>query len=136
MTRERATDEGGSALVQTTVAGSIVFAVLIPLLLQMLVLPVGDLVTLFATQGAADQLRKKPDDPTAAELRARRVVEAFGGDAFLRDVEVELSVIDGRAIAVVRGRARPVIPGVVIRMRNRATGSVEEFRPDVGTASP
>ncbi len=136
MTAMPSNSEEGSALVQTTVSGAIVFGVLVPLLLQLLVLPVSDLVALFATQGAAEQLRKRPDDPAAAEARARRVVQAFGGEAFLRDVEVELTVADGRAIAVVRGRARPVIPGVAITMRNRATGSLEGFRPDDGTVSP
>lgn len=135
MRLHRADNEEGSALVQTTIAASLVFAVLVPLVLQLLILPISDLVGLFATQGAADQLRKNADDPAAAEARARHVVQAFGGEAFLRNVEVELSVVDGRAVAIVRGDARPVIPGVVIPMRNRVAGSVEEFRPDDGTAS-
>lgn len=117
-----------------TIAATLLFAFLVPLVVQLLVLPVGDFVAVFATQGAADQLGKFPDDPAAARARAHHVVDAFGGEAFLRNVEVELSVVDGRAIALVRADARPVIPRVAIPMQNRATRAVERFRPDNGTA--
>ena len=109
------------------------FGVLVPFAFQLLILPRADLVTLFAAQGAADQLRKHPDDPAAAEARALLVVDLFGGDAVLRDVDVELSVVDGRAVAVASARARAVVPGFLVPMRSRATGPVEGFRPDEGT---
>ena len=105
---------------------------MIPLVLQLLVLVLADLVGLFAAQGAADRLRKHPDEPGAAERRAREVVGAFGGESIVRGVEVELTVRDGRAVAVVHGRARHVVPGASVPVRGRASGSVERFRPDTG----
>jgi hypothetical protein len=116
--------------VQTALGGALVFVVLVPLILQLLVVGFGDLVGLFAAQGAADHYRKHPDDPAAAEARARRVVEAFGGSAFVRGMDVELFISEGRATAVVRAHVRPVIPGVAVPLRSRAAGSVEGFRPD------
>ncbi|MDQ1438220.1 MAG: hypothetical protein QOK43_1849 [Acidimicrobiaceae bacterium] len=109
---------------------------LIPFAFQLIVLPRAELVTLFASQAAADHLRKHPGDPEAAKARAVRVVEAFGGEDVVRGVQVEVSVVDGRSVVVVTGHARPVVSGFTVPMRSASAGPLEVFRPDDDRPTP